>query len=53
MCTCKRIDREMMAVTSNCCVRYEHLNVDGRAAVLELVAMKEALDDPARLLFDI
>ena len=28
-------------------------SIDGRQAVLGLVAMKEALEDPARLLFDI
>ncbi len=32
---------------------YDHRIVDGREAVLGLVAMKEALEDPARLLFDI
>ena len=32
---------------------YDHRIVDGREAVLSLVAMKEALEDPARLLFDI
>ncbi len=32
---------------------YDHRIIDGREAVLGLVAMKEALDDPARLLFDI
>ena len=53
MCTCQRIDRGMMAVISNCCVWYDHVIIDGREAVLGLVAMKEALEDPARLLFDI
>ena len=33
--------------------RYDHRIIDGREAVLGLVAMKEALEDPARLLFDI
>jgi len=32
---------------------YDHRIIDGREAVLGLVAIKEALEDPARLLFDI
>jgi 2-oxoglutarate dehydrogenase E2 component (dihydrolipoamide succinyltransferase) len=32
---------------------YDHRIIDGREAVLSLVTMKEALEDPARLLFDI
>ena len=32
---------------------YDHRIIDGREAVLGLVAMKQALEDPARLLFDI
>ncbi len=32
---------------------YDHRIIDGREAVLGLVAMKEALEDPTRLLFDI
>ena len=32
---------------------YDHRIIDGREAVLGLVAMKEALEDPARLLLDI
>ena len=32
---------------------YDHRIIDGREAVLGLVAMKEVLEDPARLLFDI
>ena len=32
---------------------YDHRIIDGREAVLGLVAMKDALEDPARLLFDI
>jgi 2-oxoglutarate dehydrogenase E2 component (dihydrolipoamide succinyltransferase) len=32
---------------------YDHRIIDGREAVLGLVAMKEALEEPARLLFDI
>src|SRR5574343_187535 len=32
---------------------YDHRIIDGREAVLGLVPMKEALEDPARLLFDI
>jgi len=34
-------------------VSYDHRIIDGREAVLGLVTMKEALEDPARLLFDI
>jgi len=32
---------------------YDHRLIDGREAVLSLVAMKEALEDPARLLLDL
>ncbi len=32
---------------------YDHRIIDGREAVLGLVAMKDALEDPARLLFEI
>lgn len=32
---------------------YDHRIIDGREAVLGLVAMKDALEDPARLLFDL
>jgi 2-oxoglutarate dehydrogenase E2 component (dihydrolipoamide succinyltransferase) len=32
---------------------YDHRIVDGREAVLSLVAIKEALEDPARLLLDV
>jgi 2-oxoglutarate dehydrogenase E2 component (dihydrolipoamide succinyltransferase) len=32
---------------------YDHRLVDGREAVLSLVAMKEALEDPARLVLDV
>jgi 2-oxoglutarate dehydrogenase E2 component (dihydrolipoamide succinyltransferase) len=32
---------------------YDHRIVDGREAVLSLVAIKEALEDPARMLLDI
>ena len=34
-------------------VSYDHRIIDGREAVLGLVAMKEALEDPARLLLDL
>ena len=34
-------------------VSYDHRIIDGREAVLGLVTMKDALEDPARLLFDI
>jgi 2-oxoglutarate dehydrogenase E2 component (dihydrolipoamide succinyltransferase) len=32
---------------------YDHRIIDGREAVLGLVAMKEAIEDPSRLLFDL
>ena len=32
---------------------YDHRTIDGREAVLSLVAMKEALEDPARMLLDL
>jgi 2-oxoglutarate dehydrogenase E2 component (dihydrolipoamide succinyltransferase) len=32
---------------------YDHRIIDGREAVLALVAMKEALEDPARLILDV
>ena len=32
---------------------YDHRIIDGREAVLGLVAMKEALEDPARILLDL
>jgi 2-oxoglutarate dehydrogenase E2 component (dihydrolipoamide succinyltransferase) len=32
---------------------YDHRIIDGREAVLALVAMKEALEDPSRMLFEI
>ncbi len=32
---------------------YDHRIIDGREAVLGLVAMKDALEDPSRMLFDI
>ncbi|ABM42010.1 2-oxoglutarate dehydrogenase E2 component [Acidovorax sp. JS42] len=32
---------------------YDHRIIDGREAVLGLVAMKDALEDPSRLLFDL
>ena len=34
-------------------VSYDHRIIDGREAVLFLVAIKDALEDPARLLLDI
>ena len=34
-------------------ISYDHRIIDGREAVLGLVAMKEALEDPARLLLDL
>ena len=41
--------RPMMYVA----LSYDHRIVDGREAVLSLVAIKEALEDPARLLLDL
>ena len=32
---------------------YDHRIIDGREAVLSLVAIKEALEDPARILLDL
>ena len=32
---------------------YDHRIIDGREAVMGLVAMKELLEDPARLLLDL
>jgi 2-oxoglutarate dehydrogenase E2 component (dihydrolipoamide succinyltransferase) len=32
---------------------YDHRTIDGREAVLTLVALKEALEDPARMLLDV
>ena len=32
---------------------YDHRIIDGREAVLGLVAMKETLEDPSRLLLDL
>jgi 2-oxoglutarate dehydrogenase E2 component (dihydrolipoamide succinyltransferase) len=32
---------------------YDHRIIDGREAVLSLIAMKEALEDPARLLLEL
>jgi 2-oxoglutarate dehydrogenase E2 component (dihydrolipoamide succinyltransferase) len=32
---------------------YDHRIIDGREAVLSLVAMKEALEDPSRLLLEL
>ena len=34
-------------------ITYDHRIIDGGEAVLSLVAMKEALEDPARLLLDL
>lgn len=38
---------------NNLALSYDHRLIDGRDAVLALVAMKEAMEDPARLLLDI
>lgn len=32
---------------------YDHRLIDGKEAVLALVAMRDALEDPARLLLDL
>jgi 2-oxoglutarate dehydrogenase E2 component (dihydrolipoamide succinyltransferase) len=32
---------------------YDHRIIDGREAVLSLVSMKEALEDPARLILEL
>jgi 2-oxoglutarate dehydrogenase E2 component (dihydrolipoamide succinyltransferase) len=32
---------------------YDHRIIDGREAVLSLVAMKEALEDPQRILLEL
>jgi 2-oxoglutarate dehydrogenase E2 component (dihydrolipoamide succinyltransferase) len=32
---------------------YDHRIIDGREAVLSLIAIKEALEDPARILLDV
>ena len=53
MCTCQRIDGEHIDMTFHHVMSYGHSIIDGREAVLSLVAMKEALEDSARLLFDI
>jgi 2-oxoglutarate dehydrogenase E2 component (dihydrolipoamide succinyltransferase) len=34
-------------------ISYDHRLIDGRDAVLGLVAIKEELEDPARLLLDV
>jgi len=34
-------------------ISYDHRIIDGREAVLFLVALKEALEDPARLVLEI
>ncbi len=47
-------DGQIVIRPMNClALSYDHRIVDGREAVLSLVAMKEALEDPARLLLDI
>jgi 2-oxoglutarate dehydrogenase E2 component (dihydrolipoamide succinyltransferase) len=32
---------------------YDHRIIDGREAVLSLVAIKDAIEDPARLILDL
>ncbi|CAJ4415139.1 dihydrolipoamide succinyltransferase [Burkholderia pseudomallei] len=39
--------------TNYLALSYDHRIIDGREAVLSLVAMKDALEDPARLLLDL
>jgi 2-oxoglutarate dehydrogenase E2 component (dihydrolipoamide succinyltransferase) len=50
----------MAASTARCCRRrfylalsYDHRIVDGREAVTFLVRVKEAIEDPSRLLVDV
>ena len=40
-------------ISARLAMSYDHRIIDGREAVLGLVTMKESLEDPARLLFDI
>src|SRR5216683_373791 len=39
--------------TNHLALSYDHRIIDGREAVLSLVAIKEALEDPARMLLDL
>ncbi len=43
----------IVAVRDYLAMSYDHRIIDGREAVLGLVAMKEALEDPARLLLEL
>jgi 2-oxoglutarate dehydrogenase E2 component (dihydrolipoamide succinyltransferase) len=48
------VDGEIVVLPMNfLALSYDHRLIDGREAVLGLVAMKEALEDPTRLLFDL
>jgi 2-oxoglutarate dehydrogenase E2 component (dihydrolipoamide succinyltransferase) len=48
------VDGEIVVPPMNfLALSYDHRLIDGREAVLGLVAMKEALEDPTRLLFDL
>ena len=42
-----------IAHTAGLCLSYDHRLIDGRDAVLGLVAIKDELEDPARLLLDV
>jgi pyruvate/2-oxoglutarate dehydrogenase complex dihydrolipoamide acyltransferase (E2) component len=53
MCTCQRIDWDFLDMTFNHAMSYDQRIIVGREAALGLVGMKEVLEDPARLLFDI
>ena len=48
-----RTDRSSCGRSTTSRNRYDHRIIDGREAVLSLVAIKEALEDPARLLLDL
>ena len=48
------VDHQIVIRPMNyCALSYDHRLIDGREAVLGLMAMKEALEDPARILLDI
>ena len=48
-----RTARSSMRPMNYLALSYDHRIIDGREAVLSLVAIKEALEDPARLLLDL
>ncbi len=48
------VDGQVVVLPMNyLAMSYDHRIIDGREAVLSLVAMKDALEDPSRLLFDL